>query len=552
VKIIVLLAVILIVAALGKWVFAPGRRLPRHRVRDTRLRLHLRLHPGRGYATAAELWLRWGRLAALRRSARIRPSLTAWRRAWRAREHSVLLGRAHWRHRLAIPLEEHVLIMAPPRTYKTALLASIMLRYPGPVISTTTKADVFTLTSGVRAMLGPLHVFNPQAIGGLPSTFCWSPLHGCQDPATAIRRADAFAQAVSQKGVEDATFWTAKASDYLRGYFHAAALADADMTAVARWVAGADPETPEQILAAVGATQWALTLAELRGEAQKTASTVRMVMSRALSFMADPALAAAVLPEGGGGFDTGEFLRSRGTLYLIADAEQEDAPVAPLFAAMASEIHYQAELIGQASPGGRLDPPLLMGLDEVTQICPVPLPSWLSDSGGKGIQIISVAHGEAQLASRWHEHGKQVVLDTSSVKAFLPGITDTKTLEAASKLCGQAAFTEHGKDHTSRHEVATPDMIRQLPARFALVIRGGCAPVIARLPAAWNDPAYKRARRRGHAIAVLTSASAVAAPGQAAPPRSPFRPQPAAPAPAVSDDQLPPDPFPPADSYPWS
>ena len=30
----------------------------------------------------------------------------------------------------------------------------------------------------------------------------------------------------------------------------------------------------------------------------------------------------------------------------------------------------------------------------------------------------------------------------------------------------------------------TPDMIRQLPAGFALVIRGGCAPVIARLPRA--------------------------------------------------------------------
>jgi type IV secretory pathway TraG/TraD family ATPase VirD4 len=307
------------------------------------------------------------------------------------------------------------------------------------------------------------------------------------------------------------------------------------MRLVARWVLGADPGTPEEILRAAGATHWALTLAELRSEAQKTASTVRMVMSRALSFMADPALATSVLP-GGHGFDIAGFLASRGTLYMIADSEHEDAPVAPLFAAMASEIHYQAELLGQATPGGRLDPPLLMGLDEVTQICPVPLPAWLSDSGGKGIQVISVAHGEAQLAGRWDEHGKQVVLDTSSVKAFLPGITDTTTLDAASKLCGQAAFTEHGKDHTSRHEVATADMIRQLPARFALVIRGGCAPVIARLPAAWNDKTYKKARRRGQAIAALTPATAVAA----------------EPVPAVRDDELPPDPFPPGTSFPWS
>jgi type IV secretory pathway TraG/TraD family ATPase VirD4 len=275
--------------------------------------------------------------------------------------HSVVLGRAQYRHRLRVPLEEHVLLMAPPRTFKTAFLAHVILHYPGPVISTTTKADVLALTAGIRAALGPVHVFNPQAIGGAASTFRWSPVDGCEEPATAIRRADAFAQAVSQKGVEDGTFWSAKASDYMRAYFHAAALAGLDMRAVAGWVLGHDPGTPEQILASAGAGQWAMTLAELRGEAQKTASTVRMVMSRALSFMADPALTASVLP-GPDGFDIEAFLRDRGTLYMIADSAHEEAPVAPLFAAMASEIHYAAAQLGQASAGGRLDPPLLMGL----------------------------------------------------------------------------------------------------------------------------------------------------------------------------------------------
>jgi len=136
-----------------------------------------------------------------------------------------------------------------------------------------------------------------------------------------------------------------------------------------------------------------------------------------------------------------------------------------------------------------------MGLDEVTQICPVPLPSWLSDSGGKGIQVIAVAHGEAQLASRWGDHGRQVVLDTCSVKVFLPGITDTTTLDTASKLCGQAAWKIRGHYHPTWHDIAAPDMIRQLPSGFALVIRGGYAPTVARLPRAWRNPAYRRARR---------------------------------------------------------
>jgi type IV secretion system protein VirD4 len=263
------LAVILALALLGTWAFLPRRYLPGNRARYLRIRLHLRLHPGKGFATAFGLWLRWGRFAALRRSGRIRRLVGLWRRVGDPGEHSVFLGRAHWRHGLRVPLEEHLLVMAPPRTFKTAFLADVILRYPGPVIATTTKADVFALTSGVRARRGPVHVFNPQAIGGVPSTFRWSPVAGCEDPATAIRRADAFAHAVSQKGVEDGTFWSAKASDYLRAYFHAAALKGADLRTVAAWVAGADPGLAEEILAAAGAHEWAYTLSELRSEAQR-------------------------------------------------------------------------------------------------------------------------------------------------------------------------------------------------------------------------------------------------------------------------------------------
>ncbi len=78
----------------------------------------------------------------------------------------------------------------------------------------------------------------------------------------------------------------------------------------------------------------------------------------------------------------------------------------------------------------------------------------------------------------------------------------------ASELCGQAAFTERIRARRATvaapavwHDVMTPDMIRQLPAGHALVIRGGYAPVIARLGAAWKDRAYKAARRAGTAIA---------------------------------------------------
>jgi hypothetical protein len=181
-----------------------------------------------------------------------------------------------------------------------------------------------------------------------------------------------------------------------------------------------------------------------------------------------------------------------------------------------------------------------MALDEVTQICPVPLPHWLADSGGKGIQIMPVAHGEAQLRSRWGADGARIVMDTCDVKAWLAGVSDPNTLEMASRLCGQAAFREHGQDHLSRHPVMTEDMVRELPDRppFALVVRGGLRPVIARLPMAWKDPAYKRARRAGTAIAALTAARpAVADPVPAAARRMipPESPRPWAPVPGGDD-----------------
>jgi type IV secretion system protein VirD4 len=536
VPLLILAVVVLVVLRVGYWCWGPHKRVPRYRVRYLRLRLRLRLYPGRGHATVFELWLRWSRFAAYRRSRRARMLLTWWQRAlagccaW-----SIFIGRAHYRHGLRVPLEEHVLFVGPPRGGKTGVLASVIMRYPGPVLSSSTKADVFLLTSGLRAAVGPVHMFNPQGIGGIPSTFRWNPIAGCADPQVAIRRADAFSQAVSMGGVEDASFWTAKASDYLRAFFHAAALAGGDMRLVAGWVLTDNPGDAEQILAGHGAGEWAAQVAELRGAANKTIQTIRMTMSRSLAFLYDPQLAQAVLPAPGTGLDIPRFLARSGTLYMVAESRNDDAsPVAALFACLANEVRFTAELTGSTMPGGRLDPPLLMALDEIVQTCPVPLPSWLSDAGGKGIQILVVTHGTGQLKSRWQDNGAQVILDTCGTQVWLPGITDTDTLDKASKLCGQAGLYEHtrprglsgrrdrypGDERLSRVDVMSPDMIRQLPEGRALVIRGSLAPVVVKLPRAWKTRQYRRARRRGLAVAALTPAPALglSGPGSSTPP----------------------------------
>jgi hypothetical protein len=62
-------------------------------VKYTQLRLFLCLHPGRGHDTIGELHLRWGRLAAFRRSRRSRRSLNPWQPLTEPDQHSLLLDR---------------------------------------------------------------------------------------------------------------------------------------------------------------------------------------------------------------------------------------------------------------------------------------------------------------------------------------------------------------------------------------------------------------------------------------------------------------------------
>src|SRR2546429_1282177 len=94
------------------------------RVRSIRFRLWLWLRPGRGFASLPELWLRWGRLAAVSYGARSRPGLSlSARLTRRTTEFAAQLGRAQYGRRLFAAFELHRLLLAPPRTDKTGLLA---------------------------------------------------------------------------------------------------------------------------------------------------------------------------------------------------------------------------------------------------------------------------------------------------------------------------------------------------------------------------------------------------------------------------------------------
>ena len=475
-----------------------GRRAQaRRRVRALRWRARLRLRPGPGYASLLELVFRWGRLAALHHGGRARPGLGFWRRAFLscATAYAIRLGRAQYCRRVYARMEDQILVLAPQRTGKSGLIADQILSHPGPVLATSTRPDLYKITAGSRAQRGPIDVFNPQGVGALPSTFGWDILGPCRDLVMARRIGGWLAGAILDGGGNLGNIeWFEKKGDVaLACLLWAAAVSGHTITDVFNWAQLHGHEAAINVLAThPDSTPQMLAVVKRMLADNRTSGSVRDTIELSLAWAIIPTLAAAVTPPAGQGFDLARFIRQNGTLYLIASGD-EDSPVTPLFRAFTSYVHYAAGLMGTLTPSGRLDPPLRLALDEVTTICPVDLPTMLSDSAGKGRLITAVAHGTSQLKERWGEHGGQTVWDTCGTKILLGGISDAETLRQASEMCGTVILGEPGEQPPV--PVVPPEFIRALPDWRALVIRMNLFPVVVKI-----RPAWKRLGHRLHFV----------------------------------------------------
>jgi hypothetical protein len=466
----------------------------RRRTRALRWRAKLRLRPGPGYASLPEVVTRWGRLAALHHGRRMRPGMGFRARLFSpATAYAVRVGRAQYFRRVFARGEDQTLILAPQRTGKSGIIADRLLDHPGSAIVTSTRADLYQLTAGARSQRGPVYVFNPQHVGGLPSGFSWSLLDPCADLVMARRMASWLTGAMTgaDSNLGNLEWFTSAADTALMTMLHAAAIGGYTITDVYAWCQLQGHEAALRVLASRPGNELLVGALHRVTETNRTAASIRESMSLSLAWATIPQMAAAATPQAGNGFSLAEFLANNGTLYLIAGGD-EDSPVAPLFAAFTSWCAHGAGLIGSTAPAGKLDPPLWLGLDEVTQICPLALPLLLADTGGKGVQITAVAHGTSQLADRWGEHGMKTVWACCGTKIILGGISDAGTLEEISELCGTIVI---GEDNSKTVRVVPPELIRALPDWRALVLRMNLNPVIVKFRPAWKRLGYRFGRR---------------------------------------------------------
>jgi type IV secretory pathway TraG/TraD family ATPase VirD4 len=485
----------------------------KNRTRALRWRIWLRMCPGSGWASATELTVRWSRMMAVSSGKRSRPGMSYVRRLFgSAHSCSVYLGRAQWGRRIWASLELQMLIIAAPRSGKTLYLASRILRTRGPVLATTTRDDLFRMTSAYRSDIGPVHVFNPQGVGTVRSTFRWNVIAGCADPATADRRAGSLCGAVS---AGDMAFWQSKAKTALAALMHAADLGKFTIADVFAWCNRLGDEKAVEILStdSRASRELSSSMSEIM-KPGKTADSIRITMSKALGWLAIPEIAEAVSGKENGFpvFDIDDWLSQNGTLYLIANEADDQSPVAPLFRALADEVHYVAGIVGSRQRHGKLDPPAFWALDEVAALCPVNLPAWMADSAGRGILIAAVVHGMGQLAGRWGSEGAQVVWATSGIKVILGGLNDVDTLEHLSRLNGKVGIkTGRGdKERTDQVLVVPPELIRKLPRFRALILAGNLSPVVTRLPLGKDWRVKRLNTRASRAVAAQQASPALA------------------------------------------
>ena len=464
-----------------------------------------------GMATPSELKTKLGATIARKQYERILPHLAGTLK----KEPPTRYARPlvdYGTQRLWAPMEESIAILAPQRRGKSGLMASMLLDAPGAAVMTGVRTDLYLHTHALRERVGPISFFNPDGLGGLLSTLGWTPVLGCADPMTAYRRAGDVLLAGVTGGVVNSDFWESNAARVLRAYLHAAALGERTIHHVADWANSPDNGEPLRILqrAQDAADGWAEDLESLmKSKATATAGSIWTTLQNVLSFMRNPQVAAAMTPVPGREFDPAAFIRDKGTLYLLGEERSAaQGSVAPLVTGLMMEIHRVATQMAQDSPGQRLDPSLLYGLDEVANICPIPLSKWISKSGALWITVVAALQSYGQLVERWGQDAATTIWDNATIKLIFGGFSDPGFLRRVSEMCGQTdvptmVAVASGSQHGQRREVGTPrrvdrippEQIREIPDWKALLVHGNTRPVVGRVQPVWKRRDYKAFKR---------------------------------------------------------
>jgi type IV secretory pathway TraG/TraD family ATPase VirD4 len=446
----------------------------------------------RGMATPQQVAHTLSERAALRTAKRIRPNLTG---KPRIQDVAVPLGTSG-RTRLYAGLESSVLLAAAPRQGKTSQVIIPWLRhFPGAAVVTSVRRDVLEATATLRR--GTPWVMELTGDLTWPHKLSWSPVAGCQRYDLARKRADVMIQVGKAEGSDSSNsgFFGLTATNLLAAWLHTAALTGKTMADVLRWSTKDSDDEPVTLLRKTsGAREGVLQMMDgFYRQPETTRSNLWTTVQTTTACLFGEAAQAVFCQPVAESFDLEAFLRSgQDTIYLLIDEEQASA-LAPLVSTFVAEITTTARRLAQNAPTGRLDPPLGMILDEVTNVVPLPdLPQLMSYAAGSGIFVVAVVQNLAAAEHRWRAVGRKMLWANATIKIALGGLAG-EDLDAFSHLAGvhrETLLIPQHDHHGSRVQTSVVDRktmpgeaIRTLSAdrRQALVIHATTPPVITRM-----------------------------------------------------------------------
>ncbi|MEV5574517.1 TraM recognition domain-containing protein [Spirillospora sp. NPDC052269] len=399
--------------------------------------------------------------------------------------------------RLYSSWEDTVVAFMAPRSGKTTTQSiPHVLSAPGAVIATSNKADLWSAISSVRAAKtgGKIWLFDPQRITYQAQEWWWNPLANLATVEDAHRLAGHFVLTVDDGQKKD--LWGPAAQDLLCALLLAAATSDRSMHHIAQWLDEPAVPTPIELLQQAGFHLMASSLKGTQNGAVETRDGIYQTARTAAKCLRDQEILAWVtsqdeLPV----FEPDAFAASRDTLYLLSKSL---SAAAPLIAALTDTAMRAAERRAEQS-GGRLDPPMVVVLDEAANICRIAdLPQLYSHLGSRGIVPVTILQSYEQGVTVWGEPGMAALWGAATRKLIGAGIDSPRLARDLATLIGQhdvpvrsITYNEgRASEQISlrRQEILEAADIRALPAGTALLLATGTRPALIQLRPWYRGP----------------------------------------------------------------
>lgn len=463
--------------------------------------------PGKG-VVASE----YGQRSVMARRSQIRPDFTPEGRRATVTDYAFFDGTCQG-VKVYTTFETPTMLLAPSRVGKTQnVIAPRAIEAPGAVLSTSTKTEIVRLTWEHRQRLGgPMLICDPEGVGaeaGLPGTVTWCLWSGCEDVTEALSRAKVLA-AGGASGVDKADFWENVTKRVFTPLLHAAAISgDVTMGDFQRWCF--DPKFAED---ALGILQEAPDAGDL---ASMLESVVKMDDLETRANMWAPAanLGTALVDRriretfgpDGEQLDVDDFLARSGTIYLIA---QENGNASALVLTLVDAVWRRAVVRANSAPGGKIEPPMHLSLDEIGNIGTLPvLPRMMSEGGGLGIQTTAGFQSLAQAELRYGAAGARALWEAATQRFVLGGVADDNVLSGLSRIAGTRTVVQEslstgrrgeqpGRSYSEREEnVLEKSQIETMRRGLACVVEATKHLIVIEL-----EPAFRRYKKKRRSTA---------------------------------------------------